>query len=244
MPLQALAAFLTSALLGMPIGASAEPVATAIAINEPPARIADDRDKDFDIPPQSLGTALQAYVEQARVEMGFDHRLVANKQSPGVEGKYSPAEALSMLLSGSGLIANYETRRSIVLIYSPISTTALIKSTAPAPAMETLPLETLHVTPPGNVAWLFGDMYAHFVQDRLGHMLQSYAQNLKPGYSLQINVWIGQKGTVERSSVSSSSGDRLVDDAILQAVNGAPVGQAPPLGFMQPVHLHIATRKN
>jgi hypothetical protein len=230
------------AMMGASGDVSAEPAAMAVAANEPPANIGSEPDLNFDIAPQPLATALQAYVEQAHVEMGFDHQLIANKHSPGIEGKYTAADALNALLSGSGLTAHYENRRSIVLLYSPVGAMASVLPSGQA--METLPLDTLHVAPPSNTAFFFGDMYAHFVQDRLGRMLKSYAQNLRPGYSLQINVWIGETGTVERSAVSWSSGNRLVDNAILQVVNGAPVGQAPPLGFMQPVHLHIATRKN
>jgi iron complex outermembrane receptor protein len=61
------------------------------------------RTVNFDIPAEDLGTALNQAAQQSQQEIAFDAALTRGKLSPGVKGEYTPARALDILLSGTGL---------------------------------------------------------------------------------------------------------------------------------------------
>lgn len=68
------------------------------ALAAPPVRT-------FHIPAQPLGRALTDLAAQSQVEIIAPADLVAGRQAPSIQGIYSPAVALRLLLEGSGLSA-------------------------------------------------------------------------------------------------------------------------------------------
>ena len=55
----------------------------------------------FDIPAQSLDSAVLAFAEQAKVQVFFDSRKLAGLRSEGLHGEYSSREGLALLLGGN-----------------------------------------------------------------------------------------------------------------------------------------------
>jgi iron complex outermembrane receptor protein len=64
---------------------------------------AEPQKQHFDIPAQSLSSALQALAAQSGAPMLYAEQTAANKQSPRLSGDYTTAEAADKLLAGSGL---------------------------------------------------------------------------------------------------------------------------------------------
>ncbi|WP_090696788.1 STN domain-containing protein [Nitrosomonas aestuarii] len=60
---------------------------------------------DIDIEAQPLGQAITKLATQTDVLIGVDASLIADKQSPALSGRYTPAQAILQLLNGSGLMA-------------------------------------------------------------------------------------------------------------------------------------------
>ena len=60
-------------------------------------------DTKFDIQPQSLSTALNAFSEQASLPVLFKTDMAQQKRSPGISGSADPEIALAQLLQGTGL---------------------------------------------------------------------------------------------------------------------------------------------
>lgn len=58
---------------------------------------------EYDIPPQSLSGALNAYALQSDKEILFSPDAVNARRSPGLQGRYTPDRALEILLTDSGL---------------------------------------------------------------------------------------------------------------------------------------------
>ncbi|MFZ5875581.1 MAG: TonB-dependent siderophore receptor [Nitrospirota bacterium] len=81
----------------------------------------------IDMPAEPLGDALTALATKTGLMIGVDAALIAGKQAPALNGRYTPEEALRLLLEGSGLAA--------------ISTGNAAYTVAPAPdgAMQELP---------------------------------------------------------------------------------------------------------
>lgn len=57
----------------------------------------------FSIPPQPLASALSAFIATTGWQVGYSSDLAAGVASPGVSGSFTPQEALSRLLAGTGL---------------------------------------------------------------------------------------------------------------------------------------------
>jgi len=73
----------------------------------------------FDIPAQPLRDALRRLMQQADLQIGFEAADVDGKTSTAVAGKMHARDALSRLLSGTGLTFRYLTAGSVVLEAAP-----------------------------------------------------------------------------------------------------------------------------
>lgn len=85
-----LIACLAASMLGTPAILYAQPAAAGSV-------------SSFDIPAQSLSSALRQFAQQSRREILFTPSLVAGKRSPGVAGSLPSLQALEVLLKDTGL---------------------------------------------------------------------------------------------------------------------------------------------
>ena len=104
-----------STWLSLSLLLAAGPAGSAAATENSGAIIADTSERRFDIPPQALTAALNAFAETAQVQLSFPSELAKGKSSPGVEGRYKPMQALEKLLEGSGLEFRITPNQSITL---------------------------------------------------------------------------------------------------------------------------------
>src|SRR5262245_31857248 len=63
---------------------------------------ADARAQTFHIDAQPLGSALREFAAQARIQLLFSESDAAGRETSGLNGAFSAAEALQRLLAGSG----------------------------------------------------------------------------------------------------------------------------------------------
>ena len=81
---------------------------TAVATAAEPA--------NFKIEAQSLSTALIEFSEQADVTVVASGRLTAGKSVPALQGEYKTQDALNTLLTGSGLVAQADRERDLIVL--------------------------------------------------------------------------------------------------------------------------------
>lgn len=86
-----------------------------------PAR---DLAQSFNIPAQSLGSALNLYAEQTGTQLSYPAALTSGLKSRPVTGRHTPAQALKLLLTDTGMVP--EATRN--------GTLTLAKAETPAPA--------------------------------------------------------------------------------------------------------------
>ncbi len=99
---------LALAMAGLPVGgALAAPVA------------AQAQAQRFDIPPQSLDTALVAFGEATGLQLFVDATLTRDRRSPGVSGHMDREQALARLLAGSGLAYRFTEGNTLTLLPAP-----------------------------------------------------------------------------------------------------------------------------
>lgn len=180
-----------------------------------------DERSSFDIPAQTLMTALRAYSEQTGVSVLFDDSLVRNRRSPGVTGRYSAPDALQRLLDGTGLAAHYA---------SPMAFT-LMPDEAPAVADQ----------PDDAVDSAIAEHFAGRLQASLVRSLCG-SERTHPGrYRLAMQLWLDTTGTVTRTQLLSSTGNAARDTQIETLANGLVVGEMPA-GMPQPVTILLVQR--
>lgn len=60
---------------------------------------------EINIAEQPLSQAITQLATQMGILIGVDARLVADKQASAINGRYTPEQAITKLLTGSGLVA-------------------------------------------------------------------------------------------------------------------------------------------
>ncbi|MFT3966315.1 MAG: TonB-dependent siderophore receptor [Sphingobium sp.] len=83
--------------------------------------------QQFDIPAQSLASALMRFSRETRLELFYSAELAQGKTTQGVKGNFAPAEALSRLLAGTGLTFKYTNATTITLEPAPQSADGAIQ---------------------------------------------------------------------------------------------------------------------
>jgi protein TonB len=92
----------------------------------------------------------------------------------------------------------------------------------------------------GNGPFVF---YAGMVKDVLLDALSNVDRIKRSKYSVDVRVWIGGDGRIERASLVQSTGNRDIDSAIEKALTQiAKVREPPPIEMPQPITLKIVSR--
>jgi hypothetical protein len=194
----------------------------------------------FNIPPQPLSAALEAYSETSGVQVLYDSRLAAGRRSAGVAGVLAPELALKTLLAGTDFVVRYTAANDVVLL--PASADGALSGSIAAPVdAPVLALDTLHV----DGATRLGDApdyraYASIVQADIQAFLRRRDDTRSGSYNIGLRLWLDHSGVVQRSEVFRSTGDEHRDAAIARALRDVTISKPPPQQMPQPVSVMIA----
>lgn len=78
--------------------------------------------RQIDIPAGALGHALAQLGRKTGVMIVFDPAVARGRRTPGLQGKYTPANALDRLLAGTGIEARPDGRGGFTLTAEPVAT--------------------------------------------------------------------------------------------------------------------------
>ncbi|MGO1072796.1 TonB C-terminal domain-containing protein [Lysobacter sp. CA199] len=81
--------------------------------------------------------------------------------------------------------------------------------------------------------------YAAMVQRTVQQYLQQSEKTRKGRYSATVAMWLNADGTIQRSQVVVTTGKAELDAAIVAALQGRSLPQAPPAEMPQPINLRI-----
>lgn len=224
--LGAIAALLTASAMSLAGAQEAQPQAK-------PAVIA------FHIPSQSLANALQAYGEKAGVQVLYESRSATGRRSAAVDGNYTAADALALLLTGTDLRVHYARPNAITLALQ----NAPPEGAANVPSTTELSLGTLRVRPtedPDEVGRLHE--YNASLQADIQRVLQKNAGTRAGNYRVTLDLWIDPTRTVQRVEMIRSTGSQDRDTAVASALRGVTVSRPTPAQAVQPVRLVIVVR--
>ena len=213
--------------LTLPLASPAEtgstlPQSTATTVGRTgPLRI--DDSIAFDIPPQSLLTALRTYSEVTGQAVLVDNALAEGRNSSGVHGNFDKTEALQKLLAGTGLVAMYSSDQAFTL--------KLAESDASAGKTVRERSESLGVEESEAVI----EHYAGMIQKPIEAALCQFSDTRPGTYRLAMQIWIASSGRVERTRLLTPI-DSQRDYEVRHALNKL-VLEPPPSGMQQPITL-------
>ncbi len=197
---------------------------------------------DYDIPPQSLAAAVEAYAVASGVQVLYDRPAGAEPQSGGVRGSFTPQAALDRLLAGTGLFARFAGPRNVILEAPP--SVGGGDPDGPPRGVASLDLGTVRVTAPlliepakPSIAEV--KLYGGLVKAYVTTALATDAKTSKAPYVAGISIWIGPSGVFQKVVVFSSTGNKRIDAAIGAVLERLVLADPPPENFPQPINMQI-----
>ncbi len=200
------------------------------AISTPAAGQADGRERKapsvaFDIAPQPLEGALDAFSSASNVQVLYETSLTSGRSSARVRGLFKPEAALRALLAGTGLSAWYTTGDSYTLV----------------PQREAVPSGIGDAgSPPPEIG-----RYSHFLGIVQADLVDGLCRSprTRPGqYRIALKFRIGPSGEVVQTTLLNSTGDHERDAEIIATVDRVTIDEAPPSKMPQPITMVIAPR--
>ena len=183
----------------------------------------------FDIPPQSLLTALQTYSEITGQAVLVDNTLAAGRRSPGVQGSFDKAQALQKLLEGTGLVASYSSDQAFTL--------KLAEPGATVDRTVREKTEGLGVEESEAVI----EQYAGKIQQPIEAAL-CQSDDTQPGtYRLAMQIWIAASGHIEKTRLLTPV-DSQRAYAVHRALNSLAL-EPPPADMPQPLTLLLLPKR-
>lgn len=183
----------------------------------------------FDIPAQSLSSALDAFSEATGILPAYNGNLSQGHLSSEVKGRLPADVALPILLEGTGLIAEFTTTGAFVIIPGTDSTTqspggiARAYLAAQEPALQ---------------------HYSGIVQATVTAALCE-RQETRPGeYRLALSFRIGSTGRLLGLRLLGTSGDERRDEAVVDALRGLSLDEPPPPHTAQPFTMIVLPRSS
>jgi len=170
----------------------------------------------FDIPAQSLETALAAYVAVTGVETIYDSELMGARQSTAVKGVLAPDIALRVLLEGTGL-SEISTGNAFAVVDAP---------------------RGQHYG--GARLSEFGPYYGS-LQDGFAHVFCRHVETVPGDFRAIIRFSIGSTGELRNLRLLNSTGDLRRDAIIADELHGMTF-DPPPARMPQPITRMVAPR--
>lgn len=171
---------------------------------------------EFDIPPQPLDGALEAYTSASHQQVLYESALASGRQSTEVRGVYSQEAALRLLLSGTGLDFNYTELQAFTLV----------------PATP---------NPQVGLKRQIADFNQFLGAVQTGVMAALCRRpETRPGpFAVAIQFRVGNSGRLENLTLLNSTGAAARDAAIAEALALVAFDDAPPADLPQPITMSL-----
>lgn len=180
----------------------------------------------FDIPAQPLVSALQEYNTKTGIAGLYAGNLVKGRVSGAIIGRYTPSVALRLMLQGSSLSVQYAAPNAFVIVRArgESSVTTAASSIANAAISEQDAVQR---------------DYSGLLQAKVNDALCA-RPTIRPGdYRVALKFRIDPDGHIRQFKLLASSGADWRDRAIVDALQGMVVGEAPPAFMAQPFTMII-----
>lgn len=174
---------------------------------------------ELDIPAQALASALERFSRSTGMAVLVDRQLTRGRRSVAVKGHLNATDALSLMLSGSGLMARYARADAFTLQVAQVAEVPSVSGTV------------------ANNAPLAGGSYATAIQTALERRLCRSPLTRPGSFRALLQLWIGRDGVVQYSRLVRSTGDVQRDSALVESLRNLRIERPAPSSLGQPVTL-------
>jgi hypothetical protein len=181
----------------------------------------------FDLPRQSLQTALDQYHALTGQSLLYDGAVAEGQTAGPVQGDLTAADALNSLLAGTDVVARYTSGDAFMLIRQTPADAAQGPESETESASRSAADDKRH--------------YYALLQARVVAALCGDAATVPGSYRLALNIWIGAGRVIDRV-VLHPTGDKRRDARIHQVLGGLVLQDMPPAAVVQPITLVILPR--
>lgn len=176
---------------------------------------------NFDIPQQSLASALESYSARTGIVGLYRGQLAVGRMSKPVTGRYSAETALAVLLNDTGLAAQYASTDAFTLVPSRDGA----RSTKSAAAVARAAIAQQDAAQRD---------YSALVQERINAALCASSATRPGDYRVALSFRVGNTGEIDQFDLLGSSGDSRRDEAISNALRALTIGRSAPSHMSQP----------
>lgn len=198
---------------------------------------------EFHIPAQPLASALQAYGERTGVQVLYESTSASGRRSIAVEGAYTPADALNLMITGSDLRVRYIRPDAITLAPPPAAANEPPASPFGVATTAELSLGTLRIRAgeSSDDSTRFHD-YSESIQSDIQKALQKNSRTRAGSYRAVLDLWIDPSHVIQRTELFRSTGDPDRDAAVASALRGLVISRPAPSNTPQPIRVVIVVR--
>ncbi|MGD9724730.1 MAG: secretin and TonB N-terminal domain-containing protein, partial [Pirellulales bacterium] len=157
-------------------GAAALAASTLAIVASISTAHAQEEVRRFDIPAQSLSSALIEFSRQSDVLVVADPVIVSGRSAPAVHGDFTPQEVLERLLTDTGLTIARQPDGGYVLVGSSIDASAVESSSANAGLDEIIVTATKRAESAQDVSLSMSVMQGGAIEDRALETLNQVVQ--------------------------------------------------------------------
>lgn len=195
------------------------------AAERTPVTSMESREWTFDIPALPLHDALDRYTALTGLSVLYVADSARARRASAVQGRYTASQALTRLLSGSGMMVRYETDSVVSLVPVPVVSAA---------RAETPPAVSATATPAQR------SRYHSRLQAGVLRMLCDDPR-IEPGrYRLVLQFRVTQARAIDIEQVVATQ--RPDQEALVRAVLTGQQVEAPPAGLGQPITMLLTPR--
>lgn len=185
----------------------------------------------FDIPAQPLVSALQKYSAATGISGLHAGNLVEGRHSRALIGRFTRTAALRLLLQDSNLSVAYATPHAFVIVSAQrdVALTKVASSVADAAMLEQDAVQR---------------DYSGLLQARIADALCTQPATRPGDYRVALAFRINPQGHVQKFKLLASSGADGRDRAIVNALQGMIISEAPPASMAQPFTIVILPKSS
>jgi hypothetical protein len=193
----------------------------------------------FDIPAQPLAAALHAFGRRAGVQVLYDSRAAAGRQSVAVQGRLIPDEALKRLLGNTEFEVRHAKADAITLVAPSAREQDLPPPDALSDADLSLGELRVRASVRPNELDRFVD-YSEAVRNEIQWALLKNPHSARGNYRAILDLWIDPSRTIRKAALLHPTGDEARDAAITTTLQGLTISRPTPADAPQPMRAVVA----
>ncbi|MBG0812398.1 STN domain-containing protein [Methylosinus sp. H3A] len=195
----------------------------------------------YDIPAQSLASALEAYGQAAGVQVLFESRSAAGRRSAPLHGSFTADAALERLLAGTDVKVRYVGPNAITL--EPLAALFDLPPAHPLASAD-MSLDPLQVqaSRDGDQELALLRDYSDAVRSDIERALRRNARTRSGNYRIGVKLWVDDARRVERAQLFQSTGDSERDAAVSASLQGLLISRDAPTHLPLPVRVLVVVK--